>query len=103
MPLGMGLANGNQERLGVNPINPFFYSNVIVAPKSSNNFLSFSASSLGTFSLITLGADSTNFFAYFKYLITSTKFAPGRICLISLITLAFLAGSNLLNVTLNWV
>jgi hypothetical protein len=68
----------------------------MVAPKASNVAFNFSASSFGTFSLMILGALSTNFLA-------STKLAPGRIPLISLMIFALDAASNFSNLTLNWV
>jgi hypothetical protein len=50
---------GDKKRLAIK----HFYSNTTVAPTDSSVCLIFSASALGTPSLMTLGADSTNFLA----------------------------------------
>lgn len=73
-----------------------FYSRATSAPTASSTFFIFSASSLVTFSRMTLGADSAIFLA-------STKLAPGSKFFNSRITLALTAASNLINLIANSV
>jgi hypothetical protein len=95
------MKNGPRGRQGHTLKEPKtqFYSRMTVPPNPSKTALIFSASSFGTFSLITPGTPSTNFFALPNYPPKpyATRLDPGINPFISLIIFAFADASNFSN------